>query len=466
MLSGFEDAVVIQLFVVVGQEPDKYAALKALGESNPFYKNHKRIIGKRAYFEWLEEQPGKHLLGEDNAPRLEQVYIFPRAYYEKKPVKSKRERPTQDEARTERYIVDLEDELNAWLDKADPKDAVRVIAGEPGSGKSSFVTMFAAKHVARGDSALVVPLHRIGHDFDSNLSEAIEHVIDNDGLLAENPIDGNDNEPWLIIFDGLDELEALENGKNVAEVFYRQVKGYILDKNYAKDKPRFNVLLSGRTLIVQSVQSQFSHEAVLELMPFYISKNYRDKNPWLKDKDYDEHPLLKHDQRKEWWCEYGKVTGKQYEGLPKELDSPDLAEITAQPLLNYLVAMSYERNHLDFSANPSLNEVYEDLLDSVFERETSKRHSTTKQLTSDTFIQFFEEVAVVVWHGNGRTATLAEIEEACHDDSEISEAINALPKKSGRLVTNIYDLACQRDYPNTSGSSAAIASNSASSACK
>lgn len=40
---------------------------------------------------------------------------------------------------------------------------------------------------------------------------------------------------------------------------------------------------------------------------------------------------------------YGSLTGKSYAGLPDELNREDLAKVTAQPLLNYLVALGLAR---------------------------------------------------------------------------------------------------------------------------
>jgi len=54
--------------------------------------------------------------------------------------------------------------------------------------------------------------------------------------------------------------------------------------------------------------------------------------------------------------------------LPKELIHPDLDEITAQPLLNYLVALSFTRGKLDFSSDINLNSIYSDLVAAVHER--------------------------------------------------------------------------------------------------
>ena len=53
--------------------------------------------------------------------------------------------------KTEKQIVvELKEYLLSWLNENDPDDAVRVISGGPGSGKSSFAKVFAAELSALG----------------------------------------------------------------------------------------------------------------------------------------------------------------------------------------------------------------------------------------------------------------------------------------------------------------------------
>ena len=68
-------------------------------------------------------------------------------------------------------------------------------------------------------------------------------------------------------------------------------------------------------------------------------------------------------------------TAKDFEGLPEELNRDDLTEITAQPLLNYLVALSFTRDKLDFSKDINLNSIYADLVTAVYERGYEKRRA-------------------------------------------------------------------------------------------
>ena len=57
-------------------------------------------------------------------------------------------------------VIDLETELEKWLDKSDKHDAIRIISGGPGSGKSSLTKIWAAKLSAQGKiKVLFVPLH-------------------------------------------------------------------------------------------------------------------------------------------------------------------------------------------------------------------------------------------------------------------------------------------------------------------
>jgi hypothetical protein len=122
----------------------------------------------------------------------------------------------------------------------------------------------------------------------------------------------------------------------------------------------------------------------------------------------DEQTLLEQDQRQIWWQSYGEAKGKEYTGLPPELDNPNLVEITAQPLLNYLVALSIEGGKLKFSEQTNLNEIYGDLLEAVYERGYEKQgHRVIEGIEKHEFIGILEEIALACWHGVGRTTTVS-----------------------------------------------------------
>src|SRR5204862_2116640 len=77
---------------------------------------------------------------------LSQIYVPLSAYYSKERPRNELEVDAlRDERQKRRHVViDLQKELANWVDGADPQDAIRVISGGPGSGKSSFARVFAS----------------------------------------------------------------------------------------------------------------------------------------------------------------------------------------------------------------------------------------------------------------------------------------------------------------------------------
>src|SRR4028119_960851 len=94
---------------------------------------------------------------------LKQVYVPLRAYYEREvelQPEQKLERGIAEGTRYQGVVVDLNSELEAWLHEAKPDDAIRLISGGPGSGKSSFAKIFAAQQAEKGEiPVLLIPLH-------------------------------------------------------------------------------------------------------------------------------------------------------------------------------------------------------------------------------------------------------------------------------------------------------------------
>lgn len=339
----------------------------------------------------------------------------------------------------QRVIVDLYTSLTDWLQQANKDDAIRVICGGPGCGKSSFGKMFAAKLAETSQRCLLfVPLHQINPSLD--LSQALEDFIetDLDGILPPNPL-GPDRaqQQLLLIFDGLDELAM--QGKaamQVARDFVQEVQTKLLA--YNRTESRVFVLISGRDLVIQANRSRFRREGqVLHVLPYMQTDSERKKHQIV-----DEEQLLRTDQRHIWWRNYGKLRQQNYRELPSELDRGKLTEITAQPLLNYLVALSYDSNELDFSQNSNLNTIYADLLDRVYDRGWENyQHPALGDMDKDGFLRILEEIAVACWQGNGRTATLTEIQQRCAN-SNLQRILSIFQEGAQegvtRLLTSFY----------------------------
>ena len=207
----------------------------------------------------------------------------------------------------------------------------------------------------------------------------------------------------VILFDGLDEL--VMQGKALADVanaFVRNVVKTVIQFN--NDQCKLQVIISGREVIVQQQESDFREEGqVLRLLEYYLP----DEDKYgFSGETWD---LLQEDQRQKWWHQYGELIGKRYAELPADLIKEDLDVITAQPLLNYLVALSYARGKVA----TNLNEIYADLLRAVHERNYAggQKLASVAMLTMPQFQRVLEEIALAAWHGKGRTTSIGEIRQ-------------------------------------------------------
>lgn len=372
----------------------------------------------------------------DESFSLKQIYVPARAFYYRKINNASKDDGSFDgeginELRqTRQKVFWLDQEIKTWINNADIKSPIRLISGGPGSGKSSYAKMLAAAMSAEpGCRVLFVPLHLL--DLDLNIGAAIEEYLKTAGYFTENPLDQRGvARPILLILDGLDELQM---GGQASQAVAQQL---VRDVSRLTDKMNMNscqllALITGRELAVQSTESQFKAEGdIIHIVPYYVQRDHH--VDWEDSQD-----LIKIDQRDDWWRKYGALTGIGYGSIPAELKQGELGDVTAQPLLNYLVALSHRRGGIALNADTNINSVYADLLVAVYERGWAKNnHPAVEGITFDNFVRLLEEVALAVWHGAGRTATLREVEEHCKA-SNIANMLPGFEQGSGAGVSNL-----------------------------
>jgi uncharacterized protein YjbI with pentapeptide repeats len=425
--------------------------------NTPFTKAGDREWAWAQYSALLERRIQEPVFDEPFS--LSQIFVPLSAFYFKERPRNELEAEAlrHERQRRRQVVIALQEELAGWVDRADPQDAIRVISGGPGSGKSSFARVFAAS-IARSNSkthVLFVPLHLI--DASKDLVEEVGRFVRDEGVLLSNPLDPESPDPnLLIIFDGLDELAS--QGKAAAEAargFVREVEKTVERRN--QQGVRLRVLLSGRELVVQENESEFRRpRQILNLLPYFtpLSAEYANDVVIVDGIEHEDPArLLQSDARQVWWKNYGVLTGRDFDGLPKALDRQDLAEITAQPLLNYLVALSFTRNKLDFSKDINLNSIYADLVTAVHERgyEKHRAYGPIRHMTLDQFSRVLEEIGLAAWHGDGRTTTVREIEEHCKT-SGVGAMLDAFKEGAEAGVTRLLAAFFFRQYgQRTSG---------------
>jgi hypothetical protein len=434
----FKERFVLTLHKEWLAAPQDYACIEEALNS-PFIQATRTQRSWFQYNAWLQEQTNERMFAE--AFSLKQVFVPLRAYYEEKPIQDLNNHLHNSDNETKNIVVDLHNEIEKWLRSFDPDHAVRIISGGPGCGKSSFGKMFAA-FVAREITeipVIFIPLHHF--DPTDDLVSAVKQFVSDERYLSGSPLDAKDGkERLLIIFDGLDELSM--QGKAASETAHAFVDEVItkIDKFNGQGCQR-QVLITGRDVAVQSASTRLRGDRqVLHVLPYFIDKD--DFEEKYKDKYKDKYNLLAEDQRDLWWQNYGKAKGLTYRKLPDKLATKQLAPITAEPLLNYLVALSYERKKIDFSQQTNLNSIYQDLLQAVHDRQWDHgHHEANKYLKTDEFIRVLEEIALAVWHGDGRTATVKQIFTQCKNSNlgrHLETFQEGAEKGVSRLLTAFY----------------------------
>lgn len=375
-----------------GANYHKYTVIKE-NIVTPFTSAGEKELAWEKYNAWLQKQVDEMIFGEKFSIR--QIYVDLRAYYIKKSKRIK-------------VLCWLKDSLREWLDKADPNDAIRIISGGPGSGKSAFSKLFASEVSRRSDiKVLYIPLYLF--NLTGDVIESIGTFLRETELMFFNPLDKSEEQNrFLLIFDGLDELSMQGKvGTTIAKNFLEAVLLKVKERNL--QKLNMQVLISGRELIIQDTEALFrSEKQILNLIPFYICKD--DYKEYLDDKN-----ILMIDQREIWWKQYFKLKNLAEFKMPEELKKEEFKELTSHPLLNYLVALSYSLGVLKTSDKFNLNVLYKNLIEAVYERnyEKGRQYLPIHHLEKDDFESILEEIGLATWHGDGRSATVAEILKHC-----------------------------------------------------
>jgi hypothetical protein len=395
---------------------EKYRDLTKQFDDTLVSDAYKREIGWRRYRDWLDKQLDEPIFAENFGIRP--LYVPLNAYYiEKREIQGKNER--EEHSEEIRHGRDLEEAMDEWLqDTKSP--CVRLISGGPGSGKSTFTRWWAARVAAKEEFKVWhIPLNDF--DFTGDLEGKLQNFATKSLYIQCNVLE---EDKLLIVFDGLDEL-ALSGkvGFAAAENFIEQLITLV-----NANANNWKVLISGRDAIIQSQINKFSKpEQIWHLLPYYL--------PESEIKNYRAEPenLLGKDKRDDWWRKYGKVKKiQEYRGLPSNLKLDNLAEITAQPILNYLLAISeyFLDNRID--NNTTRNEIYKSLLEKVYDRGWAKKnkatgdskHPNVKEILFSDFQLILEEVGLCAWHGDGRKVTESEISEHCRGNKKINKLLS------------------------------------------
>ena len=326
----------------------------------------------------------------------------------------------------------LDAELDGWIERADARDAVRVLSGEPGAGKSSACAMLAARLARQGRRVLLVPLGRLNYrgDAGAELSRFLREELGHDALEAIRGVGGP---PLVLILDGLDELAKAGQGAQTLLGGFVGNLGHVWSE-WNREGLRVLLLLAGRPGAANAM-APIAHAdgARLHVLRFCIEKH---RHGW-----FDDGKVAQLDQRSEWWKRFGWA-----EGVPKvlERDNGPLRSLTEQPLLNWLVAQVLKSEGEEKAATiQGVHDLYTRLFDRVLNRVHRRGESAPLEavdaLGRDDLERMLEEVAVAAWHAGGdRTVPFPVVQERLKD-AQVDDHLDRLTDKRDEALSSLLD---------------------------
>jgi NACHT domain/Pentapeptide repeats (8 copies) len=306
------------------------------------------------------------------------------------------------------HVVQLDHMLDQWAMSTDPDDWLRLIGGGPGSGKSTTVKALAARLATKPHlRVLYVPLQHI--DLSRELREAVNSYFTavTDSAFRQPPLERSavENGPRLvIIFDGLDELSRPGDGStDVVSRFTRQLV-WFRSALAGEQQHALRIVVTGRTVGFQEAQQDLCANGAKS----YVVAGFRP----LSDKAQGDTALIKRDQRPEWWSRYATIAGLA-RAVPPAMTDEELAGLTDEPLLCYLLALSgYATTDYEEAAD-NHNRIYAKLIEEVWRRGWGdgpghvRRQGPGRTLSLEDFRRLMETIALAAWHG-GDTRVASE----------------------------------------------------------
>ncbi len=352
---------------------------------------------------------------------LRQIYVPLNAYYHT-------EEGTGKEKQKKKVICRMEEELDEWMTQKAKRDTLRIITGDPGAGKSTIAKVWASKLAERGKRVIFISLNQVRKS--TRPEEVIAEFINSKShRFRHNPYDllgKEETTPILFIFDGLDEWIA-EGSKSVESVklFIREALRLLKEANV--NKVILRALLLSRPIAIQENLEQFEQDCrVYHVLPLYVTEKFSKDNTI-------KYELLEEDKRPIWKALYTKFNRLNFKETLLQKDKGEIAEISAQPLLIYLLTIALNAAEGEINEESiNVNSIYADILNHVYEREyeDEQKHRQTEDLTKDQYFEIMENIACSAWRrGDERTTT----------QKAISQQFKEQPKKIQKLWDKYAD---------------------------
>ncbi len=453
--AQFESCMLQALSDVRNLKPEMFAAVEqALAGPYAQAIERRKALGRHHEF-IIRSFTQRPIFGqEDSGITLEDLYVRQRALWNTRVPRTNKQNPDDEgdfsanffqeelkkspQSQFPLHVGDLHQNIIGWLSKRDPLDPVRVVGGGPGSGKSTFARALAIEVIDHAAyDVLFVPLQEIEAtgSFQSRIENLFRNRTDLGLDRAENPLnwlgqrdpDGNEpDRPLLIICDGLDEIAppGSSEAATVTTDFIQALGNWLSSRNSGGHF--VSAIVLGRTISAQEAFRKLgvNHHALIRvggLLP--LNRAYEWMQASRDDCLVDPNEMSLADQREDFWANWCTVKQRDSSVLPEALQGDTgpakaLEELTAEPLLLYLLLWT---GYLDTNwekAAANRNHVYEAIFQQIYERRWGQErgvkllssmeqggHTGTRDLEVADFFLLQEALGLASWATGGRTVT-------------------------------------------------------------
>ena len=400
-------------------DPEFYAPLAAALDS-PLAAGFKRDLEWARHANWVktlfDDDP---IFSPDESEKrsLSSVYHRSRCFWHvERDGEETETRPRFGEAEHARHrtahIADLHGTLHAWLHADTARDRLRLVAGGPGSGKSSASRAFASEIIEAGRHRLIyirlqhmslggLLYDRIGAHLRQRHND--RSPSGNEGF-SENPLDwmSNDETPMMLIFDGLDEPSHTDDtARDLCRKFIGEVRHLLASLEAKRADAR--ALILGRNAAVRAGldETRLPMTALLNVAPLTPLEADTLTQP---DAIVDPQALAERDERPDFWR---RMTGAaEGEPVSEAVTAEQLGELNAEPLLLHLLIVSGYSGEKWRDAADNHNLIYESIFEKIHARDQTK--SNAPNLDRSDFFTLLECLGLAAWRGNGRTGSAEE----------------------------------------------------------
>ena len=304
----FDSALVLGLHRAIRGDEAHYRPLLDLRE-DPTSPAWQALEDWRQYRAWLiSEFRTAPVFDESFA--IDQIYVPLNAWHWEQ-----QETNGETEPKKVRGVVNLNDDMLAWLRGERGNGRLRLVSGGPGSGKSSAMKALAATLTEEGNNnrptdVLLFPLQRF--QWRSGIVESVEVTLNTyTGQMRHNPLDPSHlrerQTPLLLIFDGLDELAAsTQVSEAISATFLRELNTTL--RNW--DHQPVWVIVTGRDAIFGNIEGPTTAPPGerFQLLPYHV----RPRRTY-----HDPDSLLLTDNRKEAFRRFAEAKGQLSDDLPE-----------------------------------------------------------------------------------------------------------------------------------------------------